>query len=82
MRYSHRFLLLSLKIHGSSFFLIYGYKIKDPFNSFLMGIRSQILIVACFCCLQHFNVKVFLIVACGQKKELYYELDEILVWTN
>ena len=47
-----------------------------------MGIRSQILIVACFCCLQHFNVKVFLIVACGQKKELYYELDEILVWTN
>ena len=80
MSYSHRFLLLSLKIHGS--FLIYGYKIKDPFNSFLMGIRSQILIVACFCCLQHFNVKVFLIVACGQKKELYYELDEILVWTN
>ena len=63
-------------------FLIYGYKIKDPFNSFLMGKRSQILILVFFCCLQDFNVKVFLIVACGQKKELYYELDEILVWTN
>ena len=71
---------LSWKIHGS--FLTYGYKIKDPFNSFLMGKRSQILFLASFCCLQDFNVKVFLIVACGQKKELYYELDEILVWTN